>query len=96
MITTATEHPYARGNKYYRNSVVGRTTSGGLRAHTVVYGARHILDDHFGFAGNMFRQMAREQPRPAIIKSPGGEADNHSDLFALVVRLLGVQMGAQG
>ncbi len=51
-------------------------------------GAGHILDDHLRIAGKIFRHIAGEQSRPAIVKSAGGKTNDDLDSFALVERFL--------
>src|SRR5918993_1509659 len=52
-------------------------------------GSRHILNDSGWFAGNVLREVARDQPGVRIITSAGGSADDELDCFALVELLDG-------
>ena len=44
-------------------------------------GTGHVLHDHFGMSRNVFRNVASEQARPAIVETAGCKA--HDDLDRL-------------
>src|SRR5687768_15413093 len=53
-------------------------------------GSRHALDNKTRIAGNVFRHVLGDEPRPQIVHVAGGIAGHDANGFALEVRRLGV------
>ena len=49
-------------------------------------GARHVLHDDLGIAGNVFRHIAGEHAGPAIIKAARRQTHDNADALAFVER----------
>src|SRR5882672_6178479 len=53
-------------------------------------GTCHVLDDKSWIAGNVFRHVLADQPRPGVVNITGRKAGYNSYCFSLVIRRLGM------